>query len=126
MASLKCIGVEFCGEIGGHLKVFPSLEDLKLEWMPNLEKWEFPSSLLKDASFPCLRTLSLKGCPKLEAPSILMPKNLNSLAISGGVSFSTHNHTALKSLEIVFCDELKSIPDEIGNLKALKSLVVGN
>ncbi|KAF5205181.1 Disease resistance protein rga2 [Thalictrum thalictroides] len=154
MTSLKCIGVEFCGEIRGHLKVFPSLEDLKLEWMPNLEKWEFPSSLLKDASFPFLRTLSLLGCRKLETPSILMPtscclRKLKSLTISGGVSFSTqsiHNHTALetlkfnnkdsilsseiknltalKSLEIVSCYKLKSIPDEIGNLKALKSLVI--
>ncbi|KAF5179614.1 Disease resistance protein rga2, partial [Thalictrum thalictroides] len=86
MTSLKCIGVEFYGEIGGHLKVFPSLEDLKLEGMHNLEKWEFPSSLLKDASFPCLRTLSLLGCRKLETPSILMPtscclRKLNSLTI---------------------------------------------
>ncbi|KAF5182655.1 Disease resistance protein rga2 [Thalictrum thalictroides] len=143
LSSLKCIGVEFCGEVARQLKGFPSLENLSLEIMPDLEKWEFP--LLNDALFPCLRKLRIWNCPKLETPSIFMPtscclKNLNSLTVcfptqslSNLTALQTlmishkgsilpaeiENLTILKSLKIQDCYD---IPDEIGNLNALESL----
>ncbi|KAF5181245.1 Disease resistance protein rga2 [Thalictrum thalictroides] len=122
LSSLKCIGVEFCGEVGRQLKGFPSLEDLSLEMMPDLEKWEFP--LLNDALFPCLRNLRLWNCPKLETPSIFTA--LQTLIISHKGSIlpgEIENLTILKSLEIEDCYD---IPDEIGNLNALESLHICN
>ncbi|PIA44643.1 hypothetical protein AQUCO_01700322v1 [Aquilegia coerulea] len=120
MKSLKCIGVEFYGEIGGHMKGFLSLEELHLEKMPNLEKWEFPyDDDNGKGTFPCLRKLCLVDCPKLETPSIFMQtscclRNLDSLKI-GGVSFPTKylsNLTSLNlnSFEISRCTLLKTLP----------------
>ncbi|PIA45151.1 hypothetical protein AQUCO_01700591v1 [Aquilegia coerulea] len=136
MKSLKCIGVEFYGEVGGHLKGFPSLEYLLLDYMANLEEWEFPSSLLKDDEngkallFPCLRKLWLMDCPKLETPSIFLPtsccclRNLNSLNI-GGVSFLMQSLSNLTALETLRISEKESIlSGEIEYLTALKSLVI--
>ncbi|KAF5180038.1 Disease resistance protein rga2 [Thalictrum thalictroides] len=91
--SLKCIG-EFYGEVVGHLKRFPALEDLRLHRMPNLEKWEFPSSMHHFLAFESI--------------------------LSGEIE----NLTALKSLEIVDCYELKSIPDEIR--KSHRTRIVGD
>ncbi|PIA28364.1 hypothetical protein AQUCO_07100030v1 [Aquilegia coerulea] len=105
-----------------HLKGFPSLQVLRLERMPSLEKWEFPS----DASFP----LCLNGCPKLETLSIFMPtsccfRKLNSLQI-GDVSFPMQflrNLTALQTLGIHNNKE-SILSDEIENLTVLKSLKI--
>ncbi|PIA27462.1 hypothetical protein AQUCO_07700020v1 [Aquilegia coerulea] len=51
MRSLKCIGAEFYGEVVGQLILFPSLEELQLESLTNLEKWEFPYDDENDSAF---------------------------------------------------------------------------
>ncbi|KAF9618314.1 hypothetical protein IFM89_000949, partial [Coptis chinensis] len=146
MDSLKCIRNDFYGE--GSVKGFPSLERLYLkklcsleEWYPSNEnerEWLFPrleSMIIKDCpkleSFPflpCVKHLALRSCKETIVRSLRSLPSLSSLVIYliAELTFfpkgSLCNLTALKSLNIVRCRKLKSIPEEIENLTELTSL----
>ncbi|RWR91775.1 putative disease resistance protein RGA3 isoform X1 [Cinnamomum micranthum f. kanehirae] len=70
--------------------LFPSLKDLHLRNMPNLEGWSSPQEdgdgdeqeRDKQVIFKCLRTLKIHDCPKLVRPPRL-PLLLESLEIGG-------------------------------------------
>uniref|UniRef100_A0A7N2MYE4 R13L1/DRL21-like LRR repeat region domain-containing protein n=1 Tax=Quercus lobata TaxID=97700 RepID=A0A7N2MYE4_QUELO len=76
--------------------VFPSLESLELCDMTNLEEWRTVNG---KESFPHLRTLLIAGCSK------------DAL-------------TSLSYLAIEYCSSLMSIPNELQNLTALKTLII--
>jgi len=130
---------------GLEVRIFPSLEVLKLEYLHNLE------GLLKverKEMFPCLSILEIHFCPKLELPCLPSVKDLTvrecnnellksisglhglitlSLCFGGGVaSFPKEvlgSLTCLQTLEVVGFDDLKELPNEPFNL-ALKHLEI--
>ncbi|KAL3506837.1 hypothetical protein ACH5RR_032219 [Cinchona calisaya] len=76
MTEVHSIGDEFYGD--SDVSSFPSLKQLELFDMPNLSEW---TCRRKDESyrecFPCLETLTVKGCSKLTSlPSLPYLKSL--------------------------------------------------
>ncbi|KAM1617977.1 hypothetical protein ACFX1Q_017671 [Malus domestica] len=143
MHGVRSIGTEFYGD-GADIR-FSSLEELTLSEFPNLEEW---SSTNSENSFPSLRKLTVKRCPKLAhipSPqslqhlelqdciptltsvgslsllSVLVLENIPGLlTLPGGFIASA----CLSSLKILSCPKLRSLPLQIGNLTALKSLTI--
>ncbi|XP_077215786.1 putative disease resistance protein RGA3 [Tasmannia lanceolata] len=136
MDGLKHIEGEFIGGSNKVVKGFPSLEKLELINMPNLEEW----CGAREGDMPCLGTLIISNCPKLQRfphlPSInklelgdcnemvlaLVPcltalKSLEICSIKGLISLP-HGFlqplTALESLHVTECNELVSWPKEVG------------
>lgn len=144
MDVVKCIGSDFYGD-DNTVKGFPSLKELHLADMPNLEKWLGADG---KATFPCLWKLVINKCPMLTSlpcfPSlqhlellecssaILMPvANLTSVSflllheISGLESLPEgmlRYFNFLNSLFIVHCKELMTLSRALDNLSALKTL----
>ncbi|KAJ8635352.1 hypothetical protein MRB53_009619 [Persea americana] len=144
MDVVKCIGSNFYGD-DNTVKGFPSLKELHLRDIPNLEKWLGADG---KAIFPCLWKLVINKCPMLTTlpyfPSlqhlellectsaILMPvANLTSVSflllqeISGLESLPEgmlRYFTFLYSLFIVHCKELMTLSRALDNLSALKTL----
>ncbi|XP_058078554.1 putative disease resistance protein RGA1 [Magnolia sinica] len=143
MHAVKSIGNHFYGD--NVAEGFPSLEELRLEDMPNLEEW---SGFNGREVLPCLNRLSVFRCPKLTTLPCLQSlkeltltdsnemllgsvANLTSLSysmienfkelrsLSGGLF---PNHTRLLTLDIRRCPKLESVSGELGNLAALESL----
>ncbi|XP_058108859.1 putative disease resistance protein RGA3 [Magnolia sinica] len=89
MNGVKCIGA-------GSSKAFPSLKELTLKGMANLEEW---SGFEGREAFPSLRKLTIDGCPKLSTLPWL--PSLEELVIrdsNGNVLRSVMNLTSLSSL----------------------------
>ncbi|KAJ8623879.1 hypothetical protein MRB53_032409 [Persea americana] len=84
--------VEFDGS-DNYKAFFPSLKDLLLRNMPNLEGWSSPqedgdgdeqgTEIDKQVIFKCLCTLKIHDCPKLARPPRLLLPSLESLEITG-------------------------------------------
>ncbi|KAF9622041.1 hypothetical protein IFM89_029325 [Coptis chinensis] len=110
--AIDCIGV-----VAG----FPSLEELKLDGMPNLEEW----SPLKDngaEELPCLGSLIIRNCPRLiRFPSLspLVHPVLWGCNIEM-VLRSMRNRSYLEPLDIGHFKDLVNFPD--GLLQSLISL----
>ncbi|XP_058784620.1 putative disease resistance protein At3g14460 [Vicia villosa] len=68
MQSVETIGIEFYGSGGSSFQPFPSLQSLHFENMEEWKEWD----LIGDTTttFPNLKTLSLRKCPKLIAGNI--------------------------------------------------------
>ncbi|XP_077215883.1 putative disease resistance protein RGA3 [Tasmannia lanceolata] len=136
MDGLKHIEGEFIGGSNKVIKGFPSLEKLELVNMPNLEEW----CGAREGDMPCLGTLNISNCPKLQRfphlPSInnlelgdcnemvlaLVPcltsiKSLQIRSIKGLISLP-HGFlqplTVLEKLHVAGCNELVSWPKEVG------------
>ncbi|XP_077215898.1 putative disease resistance protein RGA3 [Tasmannia lanceolata] len=135
MDGLKHIEGEFIRGSNKVIKGFPSLEKLELVNMPNLEEWRGA----RDGDMPCLGTLNISNCPKLQRfphlPSInnlklrncnemvlaLVPcltsiKSLQIHSIQGLISLP-HGFlqplTVLEKLHVTGCNELVSWPKEV-------------
>ncbi|XP_077225947.1 disease resistance protein RGA2-like [Tasmannia lanceolata] len=125
MPSMKQINKEFYGTSTLNGFSFPSLKRLLLCRMSNLEMW---ASVEKGGAFPCLDELKIEDCGKLiTLPCFL---HLTSLVIYNlGVmssfpeSFLRQGNT-LQHLEIRACNKLRSLPRELDNFVALKSLII--
>ncbi|KAM1289538.1 hypothetical protein ACFX2I_016783 [Malus domestica] len=143
MHGVRSIGTEFYGD-GADIR-FSSLEELTLSEFPNLEEW---SSTNSENSFPSLRKLTVKRCPKLAHipspqslqhlelqdcnPTLTSVGSLSLLSvlvlenIPGLLTFPEGfiASACLSSLKILSCPKLRSLPLQIGNLTALKSLTI--
>ncbi|AES98679.1 putative P-loop containing nucleoside triphosphate hydrolase, leucine-rich repeat domain, L [Medicago truncatula] len=129
-------------EDGMEVRVFPSLEVLYLQRLPNIE------GLLKverGEMFPCLSNLTISYCPKIGLPclpslkdlyvegcnnellrSISTFRGLTQLILYEGEGITSFpegmfkNLTSLQSLSIISCNELESLPEQ--NWEGLQSL----
>ncbi|XLT71483.1 hypothetical protein HN873_027909 [Arachis hypogaea] len=133
---------------GVEAKAFPSLEELKVSYLPNMEL------LLKRETthmFPSLSILYIYKCPKLQLPclpsvkhltvwhcsneqlkSISNLSSLNELYLRHSDQVSCFpegmmkNMTSLATLEIDYLSELKDLPSDITKLTALTHLSISN
>lgn len=134
LSEIKIIGHDFYGDhtVGG----FPSLKQLALFDMPNLLEWKNlklrltetveSSDHLSKLAFPCLDTLSIKGCTKLtNLPSLL---NLEKLALSDCNVMLLGSVVHLESLSTLVINEfqgqMQGIKLEISN--SVKTLAIYN
>ncbi|XP_077215552.1 putative disease resistance protein RGA1 [Tasmannia lanceolata] len=125
MSALKQINNEFYGNSTLNGFSFPSLKSLSLCEMENLEMW---ASVEKGEAFPCLDELKIEDCSKL----ITLPcfQHLTSLDIDHLVDMSSfpesflRDGNALQRLEISDCYKLSSLPRELDNFVALKSMII--
>ncbi|KAG8371947.1 hypothetical protein BUALT_Bualt12G0015700 [Buddleja alternifolia] len=143
MNCIKYLGTEW---VGNEEISFPSLKILIISEMPNLEEWIIPDSV---ESFPCLKHLKIKGCPKLtQLPFLPALRDLNicrsSLALVGSITSLTsltslvlseladldvfpvgllQNHKSLEDLQIVKLP-IKTLSNVLDNLSALKNLYI--
>ncbi|URE16169.1 hypothetical protein MUK42_11588 [Musa troglodytarum] len=139
LTGVKRIGIELYGNGG----TFPSLVQLEISDMPDMEKWSTsPTNETTDARmlFPCLKMLVARGCPKLEVEPCFPPSveslviedcenllsarslqglsKLQSLDFGGNVALPSafdglQNLTALELLRIESCDELTCMPESL-------------
>ncbi|XP_058721755.1 putative disease resistance protein At3g14460 [Vicia villosa] len=68
MQSVETIGIEFYGSGDSSFQPFPSLESLHFENMQEWKEWDLIGGTT--TTFPNLKTLSLRKCPKLIAGNI--------------------------------------------------------
>ncbi|KAF6138053.1 hypothetical protein GIB67_042958 [Kingdonia uniflora] len=97
---------------GKGLAVFPSLKELSISWISNLEEWEDPAV----ASFPCLEELTITMCPKLRTmPTLFTSLKILQVESSNGTAVSSivSKLTTLTSLSIKDCSELTFLPRKI-------------
>lgn len=131
LGQLKELRLEELPEIDGLCSSFQnlhSLQDLTLSKLPQLKSLS-PHSFAK---MEHLLQLTVEGCPRLEAASedstlpMLLPPSLRVLCLCGipHVPLFLGNLLSLVALEITRCG-LGAVPDEIGNLRGLRSLVLG-
>ncbi|XP_077215801.1 putative disease resistance protein RGA3 [Tasmannia lanceolata] len=136
MDGLKHIEGEYIGGSNKVIKGFPSLEKLELVDMPNLEEW----CRAREGDMPCLGTLKISNCPKLQrfphlpsinnlvlrdcnemvlasVPCLTTLKSLQIRSIKGLISLP-HGFlqplTVLEKLHVAGCNELVSWPKEVG------------
>ncbi|KAK9137859.1 hypothetical protein Sjap_008453 [Stephania japonica] len=105
--------------------MFPSLERIYLNKMPNLEEWLEPT----ETSFPVLQFLWIVDCPKLRITPSSFPslKALQFKPITSDIAVQslTKNLTSLTHLYVEGCIDLKSLPEELLlNNKFLDELVL--
>ncbi|KAG6518009.1 hypothetical protein ZIOFF_021410 [Zingiber officinale] len=147
MDNVKRMGAEFHGH--GPIRGFPSLQELQLEWMRNLEEWSESDGA--DELFPLLKTLKILNCPKLKTmprfPTIEFLNldncseslvscvrrmtSLSHLILEGMKGMTSlpsgclRNLTSLMRLEILSCNELQFLPrDEMQLLTMVHSLSI--
>ncbi|XP_074582259.1 putative disease resistance protein RGA4 [Curcuma longa] len=145
MANITQMGAEFHG-YGG----FPSLQELRLNQMDNLEEWS--ESHVVDQLFPLLQNLLISNCPKLKSMprfpriqelqisccsesilscvgrltslSVLNVENIDDMtSLPNGC---IRNLTSLKELEIIECRQLERVPSGLKNLHMLETLNIVN
>ncbi|XP_068662114.1 disease resistance protein RGA2-like [Aristolochia californica] len=123
MDALKLIDGDFYGN--GVSKGFPSLEELWLEEMLNLEEWQVVGGR---EVFPCLHKVTIYKCPKLRTlPFLPLLSSLDILYLNELTSFPEGllcNVGPVKSLDIGRCPKLQRLPGDIENLVSLKSLKI--
>ncbi|OAY72338.1 Disease resistance protein RGA2 [Ananas comosus] len=132
LVAVKQIGCSFYG--CGGVCAFPSLKQLFLLDMPNLEEW---IGIADGCIFPQLHTMVIRDCPNLRG-MLTLPRSLRLLLISHvGLTAlpainqdckndSQQEHVmALESLIIEQCEKLNYFPTEFfGNLSLLKFLSI--
>ncbi|KAG6498154.1 putative disease resistance protein RGA3 [Zingiber officinale] len=144
MYGITQMGAEFHG-YGG----FPSLQELRLTWMDNLDQWSEAHGV--GALFPVLQRVKIIHCPKLKSMPMLPTiqhleisyccgsilsciGRLTSLSflkaaeINDMTSFPSgciRNLISLTELKIIECRQLQSLPgDEMQHLEMLRSLTI--
>ncbi|OMO50860.1 Disease resistance protein [Corchorus capsularis] len=147
MDNMAKIDSEFCGT---SMRPFPSLNNLSFRDFPVLRIWESADANPAEA-FPCLRRLSIINCPLLNTipwfpslqhlevqncdplilRSVAEQKTLLTLSIDSFTELPfilkplSENCSLLRSLTVVSCPKLPSLPNNLGKLTALKSLKIG-
>ncbi|XP_072964082.1 disease resistance protein RGA2-like isoform X2 [Typha angustifolia] len=122
MNAVKRVGHEFYGS--GMVTGFPSLQELCFADMPELVEWPRTENI---SLFPCLRTLSITGCPKLSEFPPCLPTLVDidisavyciKLSTNGWSIDSVKPLTALEASTCIFLDvlhlhHLESIQDAV-------------
>ncbi|PRQ20875.1 putative P-loop containing nucleoside triphosphate hydrolase, leucine-rich repeat domain, L [Rosa chinensis] len=145
MDSVVRIGVEFSGEGD---RPFSSLKELSLKDFPELRTWRSIDSgevftclekliitncpfLTTMPWFPHLRDLKLSKCMQLDLVwSVSKLTTLSTLVIDSFPQLSflpkklVQNNSHLISLTVTSCPNISSLPENLGNLTALKSLKI--
>ncbi|KAF3340869.1 disease resistance protein RGA4 [Carex littledalei] len=110
---------------------FPSLEELSIIDMPNLEKWVWNDQLQLSLCFKKLKKLKIRGCTKLMdlpllgcATSELLERfpSLESLKIEDCPPLGFHEFSFLRVLEISYISGLESL--DLHSFVALENLVI--
>ncbi|OVA10671.1 Leucine rich repeat 4 [Macleaya cordata] len=120
LLAVKCIGSEFYRSNEQSAAIvalanisFPSLEELYLDGMSNLEEW-LGDRLSSPSSFPCLKKLEIRTCFKLKITPTLFPslKTLYSEDQNGVslMSMVASNLASLTFIHIYNCKNLKFLP----------------
>jgi len=107
-------------EDGMEVRVFPSLEELELDKLPNIEK------LLKverGEMFPCLSKLTISRCPKLGLPCLPSLKVLDVFRCNNELLRSISTFRGLIQLILQLGEGITSFPEGMfKNLTSLQSL----
>ncbi|PNY07068.1 NBS-LRR resistance protein [Trifolium pratense] len=104
------------------VRVFSSLRVLVLEGLPNLE-WIL--KVERREMFPCLSTLRIEYCPKLELPCLPSVKNLHVHACNNEVLRSISSFYGLTTLHLRRMEGITSFPEGmLKNLNCLQTLEV--
>jgi leucine-rich repeat protein SHOC2 len=102
--------------------VFSSLCVLLLAGLPNLEQI---LKVERREMFPCLSTLTIEYCPKLELPCLPSVKNLHVYACNNEVLKSISSFYGLTALHLSRIEGITSFPDGmLKNLSWLQTLKV--
>ncbi|RHN56515.1 putative P-loop containing nucleoside triphosphate hydrolase, leucine-rich repeat domain, L [Medicago truncatula] len=124
MNDLKYLDDDEESQDGIVARIFPSLEVLILEILPNLE------GLLKverGEMFPCLSRLTISFCPKLGLPCLVSLKNLDVLGCNNELLRSISSFCGLNSLTLAGGKRITSFPDGMfKNLTCLQALDVND
>ncbi|KAK2376244.1 putative disease resistance protein RGA1 [Trifolium repens] len=123
MVNLKYLDDE-CHD-GMEVRVFPSLEELKLENLPNLEGL---LEVERGEVFPCLSYLDIDSCPKLGLPYLPSLKEHFVWGCNNELLRSISTFCSLTDLTLVRGDEgVTSFPEGMfRNLTFLRSLEISN
>ncbi|XP_065050201.1 disease resistance protein RGA2-like [Musa acuminata AAA Group] len=128
LTGVKRIGIELYGNGG----TFPSLVQLEISDMPDMEKWSTsPTNETTDARmlFPCLKMLTARGCPKLEVEPCF-PPSVESLVIEDCENLlsarSLQGLSKLRSLDFGGYVASPSAFDGLQNLTVLELLRIGS
>ncbi|KAG6498186.1 hypothetical protein ZIOFF_046098 [Zingiber officinale] len=114
MNAVTQMGAEFHG-FGG----FPSLQELYLDRMDDLEEWS--ESDYADELFPLLKTLFIVKCPKLKSmPRLPRIQYLDISYCSGSLLSCVGRLTSLSVLRVEAMDDMTSFPN--GCIRNLTSL----
>ncbi|CAB4289079.1 unnamed protein product [Prunus armeniaca] len=125
MSAVHIIGYEFYGNANTNDVAFPALTQLELYDMPNLLEWKGFEIAGKPVSFPCLDTLTVKGCNKLTGlPSIPHLKNLALWQSNEMLLDSLVHLMSLSTLAINEMPQLKSFPRNLENLSRITQLTM--
>ncbi|WVZ10605.1 hypothetical protein V8G54_015135 [Vigna mungo] len=122
MKNVKCIDGETYE--GVEEKAFPSLEELRVDNLPNLER------LLKDEGVemvPRLSKLRIEGVLNFKVPRLPCVETLHATGIEGVTSFMEgvgESMACLKTLSIKFIKGVVVLPDEFRRLGALQELYI--
>ncbi|PIA30659.1 hypothetical protein AQUCO_05400038v1 [Aquilegia coerulea] len=110
--------------------IFPSLKELKLSNVPNLESWlavATEEETCTAISLPCLIKLTISGCPKLTSMPLLPSLEkfwIKEIPKLESIPEGLQNAIKLRSLRIWDCEGLVTLPECLGNLTFLQELVL--
>ncbi|CAL9777824.1 unnamed protein product [Musa acuminata subsp. burmannicoides] len=107
---------------------FPNLEKLMLSDMPALEKW-LKVERRRERLFPCLDELTLIQCPKFEALEVDLEVTRLSIWLDNKMLRTSefkgwHNLQSIEHLEIVGCQEMRCLPQDMERCVKLGSLTI--
>jgi len=107
---------------GLEVRIFPSLEVLIIDDLPNLEGL---LKVEKKEMFPCLYILNINNCPKLELPCLPSVKDLRVQKCTNELLKSISSLYGLTTLTLDGGEGITSFPKEMfGNLTCLQSLTL--
>ncbi|KAL8503981.1 hypothetical protein ACS0TY_022638 [Phlomoides rotata] len=114
-------------EVGCETAIFPSLEELDLQMLPNLKGWLKEGEVVE--MFPNLQSLYVNDCESLKLTSnsggldFVTKLKLGDCKIGSCFAEGSLRHlTALQELQIQYCSELEDVAEEMKHLHLLKRL----
>ncbi|CAL9168906.1 putative disease resistance protein RGA1 [Musa acuminata AAA Group] len=123
MDLINVVDEAFYGDDG----TFPELKRLTLSHMLALEKW-LKVDRKKEFLFPKLRRLTLIQCPKFKALEVDLEVSTLSIWLNNKMlrtsEFEGWQNLPIKNLEIVGCQEMRCLPQDMERCVKLRSLTI--